>query len=132
MTASLPLIDQKLDSDAVFPDSVRAIQLESAHKLLVYILRRPDIAFKAPTLERVMRMHRNVRTEYLQEFYMVLSGLIRSIHTYINFEESCSMSGKYRRDLDLARERLERIVRQFEDEPEQRNLKYLLNLTAGS
>ena len=101
-------------SEDLFPDSIKVCNLQHAHRLLVYFLRRSDTTVSAPRLEYVMRNVRNVGTQHLPQFYQILSSLVHALIAYAKWEESCTLSGAYRKDLELARQKLTRIVDKLE------------------
>ncbi len=109
----------------LLPDAIRIQNLEHGHRLLVYVLRRPDNEFKAPNIEPLLRNARRVMPEYVKEFYTNLSGLCHALIHYVRMEESCTMSGKYRKDLDAARDKVSRILEQFESAEDQKEIRYL-------
>lgn len=110
-----PTLDNKL-SEELLPDFVRTANLEHAHRLLVYVLRRPEVDFTAPNIEPVLRRCRSVNPEYNKAFYQIFQALNGALIQYIRFEESCTMSGKYRPDLDTARAKLKAIIERYENE----------------
>lgn len=123
------LLDMPL-SDDVLPDIIRYQNLDNAHRLLLYVLRRPDNQFEAPHIEPLLRHARRVEGKYIMEFYASLSSLVRALNHYIRMEESVSYSGKYRKDLDIAREQVGRILEAFESAPDRREINYLANMIA--
>lgn len=106
-------IEKTLDAE-LLPASIRLINLEYAHRLLVYVLRRPDNDFKAPLLEPLLRQARRCKPEFLKDFYAALSPVYQALAQYIRLEESCIYSGKYRADLDVARKRVGTLIALFE------------------
>lgn len=101
-------------TEQLFPDVIKLFNLQHAHRLLVYFLGRPDNQLRAPALEAVMRNARNVHPQYLPQFYQMLSSLVSALLAYIKWEESCTLSGAYRKDLDVAQKKLVRIICQLE------------------
>jgi len=118
-------MDIALSSGELFPAPIKLLRLEHAHRMLTYILRRPDNDFTADNIEPLLRGCRRVRAEYVAQFYQNLSGLVQSIERYISLEESCTMSGAYRKDLDLARIRVGAILERFEKEEDLKTVRYL-------
>lgn len=118
------LLDRPL-TEELLPDAMRLAGLDYAHRNLVYVLRRPDNDFTAPTLEPLLRQARRCRPEFIKDFYANLAGLAHALSHYMRMEESCTMSGKYRKDLDSARDRVGRVLAQFEESTDRRELRYL-------
>lgn len=125
-----PTLDNQL-SEELMPEGIRLLTLEHCHKMLVYILRRPDNDFKADNVECLLRSARRCRPEFINEFYQNFSALAQAILHYMRLEESCTMSGKYRKDLDIARDKLGRILNQLEgteDASDKRFLRYMAGM----
>lgn len=122
-----PTLANKL-SEELLPSFIRIINLEHAHKLLVYMLRRPDVDFEAPTIEPILRHVRQVDPQFINTFYQIFQPLNAAILQYIRLEESCTMSGQYRKDMDLARAKVKAIVEKYEQEPEQPTLQIARNV----
>lgn len=122
-----PTIANKL-SDELLPSFMRIINLEHAHKLLVYVLRRPDTDFEAPTVEPTLRHVRQVNPAFINSFYQIFQPLNAALIQYIRLEESCTMSGQYRKDLDIARAKLKAIVERYENEEDHRTLDMARNM----
>ena len=114
-----------LESDALFQNTARAINLQFGHTALVYILRRPDNDLQAVKAESFLRRYRSVKPEHLAQFYEFFSGLIAAIQRYISLEESCTKSGAYRKDMALAFTRVERILDEFEHKDNVRTHQFL-------
>ena len=112
-------------TDELMPNIIRYQNLEHAHRLLLYVLRRPDNDLKAPHIEPLLRVSKRVPEKYIAEFYAIVSGLIRALNHYIRMEESCTYSGKYAKDRAAALEQLDRILRQFEDAEDKREINYM-------
>lgn len=118
--------------ETLFPDHVKMLNLSHAHRLLVYFLRRPDNEVRAPNLERVLRQSRNVHPQYVPQFYQMVSALVQALLTYVRWEESCTLSGAYRKDLDAARQKLIRIICQFENEEDTQVLRLLQGMIVAA
>lgn len=123
-----PLEITKRATTELFTDTMKVHRVENAHRILVYLITRPDRDIKAPHIEALLRSVRRVKASHLNVFYMQFSNLIRELERALNYEESCTMSGAYRKDLDFSMEKLVRIIEQFENEPDLRTLRYLSGL----
>lgn len=131
MTDQTDFLNTALPSgDQLFPDTIKLVNLQHAHKLLVYFLKRPDNEVRAPMLEQVLRQSRNVSPQYIPQFYQMLSSLVTALYNYIKWEESCTYSGAYRKDLDLAQKKLIRIICQFENEEGNQVLRLLQGMVS--
>lgn len=117
--------------EQLFPDAIKMVNLQHAHKLLVYFLKRPDNEVHAPMLEQVLRQCRNVSPQYVPQFYQMLSPLVSALFTYIKWEESCTFSGAYRKDLEIAQKKLIRIICQLENEEDNQVLLLLQGMAAS-
>lgn len=131
-SAEAPVYGDKFPSDELFQDSMKMAMLQHAHRMLVYVLRRPDFDFNATQMEYLLRNARRVNPAYLNIFYEHFSALVQSLYRYVSLEESVTKSGAYRRDMGIARERLLKIVAQFEHQDNVGIVRYLRNLMVGA
>jgi len=123
-----PIYGDKLTSDAMFQDSMKLGMLQHAHRILVYMLRRPDQDFSAKETEYLLRHARRINPKFVHQFYEHFTALVQALHRYLSLEESVTKSGAYRRDLTLAADRVKKIVGNFESEDNIGTVKYLRGL----
>lgn len=118
---------EKFPNNDLFPQFAQYLNLQYGHNALLYVLRRPDNYINATWTEFYLRRYRSVKPEFMRQVYEHFSTLISQLQRVISLEESCTKSGAYRKDLELARERLYKIVQEIEiDEEKQRYLDGML------
>lgn len=106
---------EKLPTSAMFQPMLAIATLGYAHAVLVYMLRRPDLALTAAQVEPLLRRSRSVKSEYLDRFYENLSPLTRALIRYAGLEESVTKSGAYEKDRVSALDSVIRCIRELED-----------------
>ncbi len=112
----MEILNVKLDSNDFFQRQALNATMSYAHDMLVYILRRPEVSFKADDAEEVLRRFRTLKPEYERQFLDLVRPLYKNIQRYMALEESCLYSGSYNAERLKALNTLEKTINDMRED----------------
>jgi hypothetical protein len=110
------ILNVKLESNDFFQRQALNATMSYAHDMLVYILRRPEVSFKADDAEEVLRRFRTLKPEYERQFLDLVRPLYKNIQRYMALEESCLYSGSYNAERLKALNTLEKTINDMRED----------------
>ncbi len=112
----MEILNVKLDSNDFFQRQALNATMCYAHDMLVYILRLPEVSFKADDAEEVLRRFRTLKPEYERQFLDLVRPLYKNIQRYMALEESCLYSGSYNAERLKALNTLEKTINDMRED----------------